>query len=103
MTESGLIEAIGSGRGRHYTLSAKVYQQADDVTGYVRQKGIDEVRYPELILQLAKNNGGKVTRSEVIELLRVSPSQAYRLLKKLEDAGKLIGIGMGKGAHYELH
>ncbi len=102
LTESGLVEAVGTGRGRHYTLSAKVYQQADDVTGYVRQKGIDSVRYPEMILQYAKSNGGKVTRAETVELLRVTPPQAYRLLKKLEDAGKLTGIGHGKGAYYEI-
>lgn len=102
LTESGLIEAVGTGRGRHYTLSAKIYQQADDVSGYVRQKGIDSVRYPEMILQYAKSNGGKVTRAEVVELLRVTPPQAYRLLKKLEDAGKLLGIGHGKGAYYKI-
>ena len=102
LTESGLIEAVGTGRGRHYTLSAKVYQQADDVSGYVRQKGIDSVRYPEMILQYAKSNGGKVTRAETAELLRVSPPQAYRQLKKLEDAGKLLGIGHGKGAYYKI-
>ncbi len=102
LTESGLIEAVGTGRGRHYTLSAKVYQQTDDVSGYVRQKGIDSVRYPEMILQYAKSNGGKVTRAETVELLRVSPPQAYRLLKKLEDAGKLLGIGHGKGAYYKI-
>ena len=102
LTESGLIEAVGTGRGRHYTLSAKVYQQTDDVSGYVRQKGIDSVRYPEMILQYAKSNGGKVTRAETVELLRVSPPQAYRLLKKLEDTGKLLGIGHGKGAYYKI-
>ena len=102
LTESGLIEAVGTGRGRHYTLSAKIYQQADDVSGYVRQKGIDSVRYPEMILQYAKSNGGNVTRAEVVELLRVTPPQAYRLLKKLEDAGKLLGIGHGKGAYYKI-
>lgn len=102
LTESGLIEAVGTGRSRHYTLSAQVYQQADDVSGYVRQKGIDSVRYPEMILQYAKSNGGKVTRAETVELLRVSPPQAYRLLKKLEDAGKLLGIGHGKGAYYKI-
>ena len=55
-----------------------------------------------MILQYAKSNGGKVTRAEVVELLRVTPPQAYRLLKKLEDAGKLLGIGHGKGAYYKI-
>lgn len=102
LTESGLIEAVGTGRGRHYTLSAKVYQQEDDVTGYVRQKGIDQVRYPEMILQYAASNDGRVTRAEVVELLRVTPSQAYRLLKKLESSGKLFGISAGHSSYYKL-
>lgn len=102
LTESGLIEAVGTGRGRHYTLSAQVYQQAEDVTGYVRQKGIDSIRYPEMILQFASTNGGTVTRAEVVELLRVTPSQAYRLLKKLEGAGKLFGISAGHSSYYRL-
>lgn len=102
LTESGLIEAVGTGRGRHYTLSAQVYQQAEDVTGYVRQKGIDSIRYPEMILQFAATNGGIVTRAEVVELLRITPSQAYRLLKKLEGAGKLFGISAGHSSYYRL-
>ena len=57
-----MIEDAGQGRGRHYTLSAKLYQSSDNKSGYVRQKGIDKVRYPEMIIQYAKNNNGCITR-----------------------------------------
>lgn len=46
--------------------------------------------------------GGTVTRDNVVELLNVSPSQAYRLLKKLCDKGKIRLVGAGRAANYEL-
>ena len=85
MTEAGLLEATGSGRGRTYVLSAKAYQ---DKAAYVRQTDIDAVRFPELVMKLAEAKGS-ITRKDVAALLHVTPSQAYRILKKLE-AGKLL-------------
>ena len=55
------------------------------MVGYVRQTGIDSVKYEELVLKLANKQGGCVTRDNVCELLNVSESQAYRLLKKLVE------------------
>lgn len=102
LTESGLIEAVGTGRGRHYTLSAKIYQQSENVTGYVRQKGIDEVRYPEMALEFARNNNGRITRREAAELLQISLPQAYRVLVKLVESGKLSPSGEKKNRYYYI-
>lgn len=102
MTEAGLIEAVGTGRGRYYMLSANVYAESDNPSGYARQKGIDPAQYADRILQYVRENGGRITRAETVELLHVTPPQAYRLLKKLEDEHKLIGLGAGKGAYYKL-
>ena len=52
LTESGMVEAVGNGRGRAYILSAKVYK---DPAKYVRQTDIDKL--PELIRKLAKSRG----------------------------------------------
>jgi len=38
--------------------------------------GIDSVKYEELVLKLAKKQGGYVTRDNVSELLNVNSSQA---------------------------
>lgn len=38
LVESGLVEALGNGRGRNYMLSSKAYG-ADKAAAYVRQKG----------------------------------------------------------------
>lgn len=102
LIESGLIEGSGNGRGRYYTLSARVYRQSDNITGYVRQKGIDKVRYPEMIMQFISNNGGHINRSEAAELLRIDVAASYRILKKLADEQKIKLVGKGKYAHYEL-
>lgn len=102
LVESGLIEAIGSGRSRYYTLSASVYKQSDNITGYVRQTGIDRIRYPEMIIKFAKSNNGKIARKEAADLLKIRETQAYRVLKKMSDEGLLILVGKGKYAYYKL-
>lgn len=101
LLESGLVEASGNGKVRAYILSAKVYKEQDKSVGYVRQTGIDKLRYNELILKLAEQQGF-VTRDNVSELLNISLSQAYRLLKGLVNKNKLILIGTGRLAKYKL-
>lgn len=101
LLESGLVEASGNGKVRAYILSAKVYKDQDNSVGYVRQTGIDKLRYNELILKLAEQQGF-VTRDNVSELLNISLSQAYRLLKGLVNKNKLILIGTGRLAKYKL-
>lgn len=98
LTESGLIDAMGSGRGRAYVLSAKAYK---DPIQHVRQTDIDVVRYKELVMTLARRKE-YITRGDVIELLHVSPSQAYRLLKKLVEEGLLTLDGTTSAAKYTL-
>ena len=99
LTESGLVEAGGTGRGRYYMLGPKYYHKAKDMVAYTRQKDIDVIRHDELILQLAEKQG-YVKRANVVELLHVTPSQAYRILTKLSDAGRLSRSGRGAGAKY---
>ena len=67
--------------------------------GYVRQVDIDETRYPELIINLAKNTDF-LSRADVIQLLHVSPSKAYTLLKKLVAQGVLEPVNKGHYAKY---
>ena len=98
LVESGLVEALGTGRGRNYMLSPKAYGRKNTVA-YIRQKGIDELRYDELVLELAKKQGA-IKRADVIALLHVSPAKAFRILQRLLKNGKLILHGKGAGAYY---
>lgn len=102
LVESGLIEAMGNGRSRTYTLSAKIYKQSDNITGYVRQTGIDKIRYPEMIIKFAQSNNGKIARKEAADLLQISEPQAYRTLRKMSEEGTLELVGKGKYAYYKL-
>ena len=97
--ETGLVESFGNGKNRTYILSPKVYKTNKAKIGYVRQVDIDEARYPELILNLAKSTE-YISRGDVIQLLRVSPSKAYILLKKLVNQGCLEPINKGHYAKY---
>lgn len=100
LADSGIIEAGGNGRGRYYMLGADYYRGIDKSSEYVRRKDIDALRHSELVLQLASQQS-TITRKDVIDLLHVTPPQAYRLLQKLVKQGKLSLIGRGAGAKYE--
>ena len=102
MVEAGLVDASGNNKSRFYILSSKVYKEQDNIVGYVRQTGIDAVKYEAWIMELLQKQGGKITRDNVVELLNVTPSQAYRLLKKMSDKGRIKLVGNGRAAHYEL-
>lgn len=102
LVETGLVEARGASTTRSYMLSGRVYARAGKEVNFVRQSDIDTVRYPELIMKLAKQQGGSVMRRDVEDLLHLPQKQAYRLLAKLVKKGKLTRVGRGAGAHYEL-
>ena len=101
LIESGLIEPLGNGKVRNYILSAKIYRQQSNAIGYVRQSGIDQIKFEEMIIKLAQKQGF-VTRDNVIELLSINENQAYRLLRKLAVQNKLQLIGKGRNSKYSL-
>lgn len=102
LVEAGLVAASGNNKARFYILSSKVYKEQDNIVGYVRQTGIDAVKYEAWIMELIQKQGGKITRDNVVELLNVTPPQAYRLLKKMSDKGRIKLVGNGRSAYYEL-
>ena len=102
LVEAGLVDASGNNKARFYILSSKVYKEQDNIVGYVRQTGIDAVKYEAWIMELIQKQSGRITRDNVVELLNVTPSQAYRLLKKMSDKGRIKLVGNGRAAHYEL-
>jgi ATP-dependent DNA helicase RecG len=97
--ECGIVDIYGSGRNRTYILSPKVYSTKSKRIGYVRQVDIDETRYPELIINLAKTNDF-ISRADVVQLLHVDNNKAYRLLKGLAEQGVLEPVNKGRYAKY---
>lgn len=100
LAEAGLIDPHGTGRGRTYTLSAKVYRQAGQKAAYVRQAGFDPIQQEQMVLSYIDNHGS-IKRAEVAELCRLSLPQAYHLLKKLEKEAKIKQIGRMRHAVYK--
>jgi len=100
LTEAGLVDAHGTGRGRTYTLSAKVYRQAGQKAAYVRQAGFDPIQQEQMVLSFIDKHGS-IKRADVMELCRISKDQAYKLLSRLKEQGKIDQKGERKGAVYE--
>ena len=99
--ENGLVEAFGNGKGRGYILSRSVYSDDSQRVGYVLQKDIDKTRHLELIKSLATEND-YISKSDVVQLLHVSESRAYYLIKKLVKENILEGVQKGHYAKYRL-
>lgn len=102
LVEAGLVEAHGSSTARAYTLSAQVYSAAGKEVDFVRQSDIDKVRYSELIMKLARQQGGRVANKDVMKLLHIGRKQAYRQLKDLEAEGMLELRKHGAYSYYTV-
>lgn len=97
--EAGLVQPRGTGRGRSYTLSPKVYQAIGKELEYTRQAGFEKLQQEQLVLNLVQQQG-KVQRKDVMDLCQLNKDQAYQLLKKLRKTGQLNKQGKGKATYY---
>lgn len=98
LTELGLVEQRGHGRGRRVHLTAAFYRSAQ-ASEYVRMKDTDPLQQEQMILAYV-DQFGRITRSKAAELCRLSPQQARNVLKRLVDQGQLSLRGERRGAHY---
>jgi ATP-dependent DNA helicase RecG len=101
LVEAGMVEPHGSGRGRFYTLRAKIYKKTGKKAAYVRQAGFDTIQQEQMILNFIKKHG-VIKRSDVVELCQLTPPQAYHFLKKMKDQGKIRQTGVKRHAFYTL-
>lgn len=99
LVEAGLVEAQGTGRGRTYMLSAKVYKKTGQKAAYVRQAGFDPIQQEQMVVKFIETHGS-IKRADVVDLCKIGPFQATRLLKRLSREGKIEPRGKGKGAFY---
>lgn len=102
MTNRGYLEKSGVKKGLVFRLSGSLCKRLGESISYIRGKGVDEIRHPELILEYVKEYGS-INNTETRELLGVDINKAYKLLKKLANTGKLLKMGSGnKNARYSL-
>lgn len=101
LCEADLIEASGTGRNRSYMLSSRIYKAKGETKEYIRQSNIDRIRYPEMIMKLAKSQG-QITTIDVAELLRIPENKAYYEIRKLCTADRLESVKLGRGSYYRI-
>lgn len=99
LVETGFLEPHGTGRGRTYTLSARLYQKAGQRAEYIRQAGFAPIQQEQMVLSYIDKHGS-IKRADVMDLCHLSGPQAYRLLKKLTDKELLTKTGEKKHAVY---
>lgn len=99
LIEAGLIEGHGVKQERSYTLSAKVYQRLGQSADYLRQTSFDPNKQEQMVIDYVIQHG-KIKRNEVVELCKVGPYQASRLLNKLSERGLLRKKGERKSTIY---
>lgn len=99
LVEAGMLQAHGSGRGRSYTLSPALYRALGKKAEYTRQAGFDRLQHEQMVRNYVAQHG-RITRQEVIELCRLTPDQAYKLLRRLADENILEKLGDRKGSYY---
>ncbi|MDD4029030.1 MAG: ATP-binding protein [Caldisericia bacterium] len=102
LVETGFLEPHGTGRGRTYTLSIRMYQNADQREEYIRQAGFEVIQQEQMVLQYI-NKHGRIKRADVISLCRLSKDQATRLLKRLVKESKINMHGERRGAFYDFN
>lgn len=98
LTELGLVEPRGSGRGRRFHLTAAFYRSAH-ASEYVRLQDTDPIQQDQMVLAYV-DRWGSITRRKAAELCRLSPQQARLTLRRLVEAGELELRGERRGSHY---
>jgi ATP-dependent DNA helicase RecG len=101
LVESGLVEGRGNTRAKTYHLAASVYQTLNQKAAYTLQTGFEPLQHEQLVLSYLKAHA-TIRRHEVIELCKLTPDQATKLLQRLSKSGRLDKRGEKKGTHYVL-
>jgi len=100
MVEAGLVEPHGTGRGRTYTLSAKLYRKAGQKAEYIRQAGFAPIQQEQMVLSYIDKHGS-IKRADVMDLCHLDRNQAYRLLTRMKKEVQIKQLGAHKGTTYE--
>ena len=99
LVEAGLVEAHGIKKGRTYILSPSVYREVGQPEAYVRQAGFAPIQQEQMVLRYVQEHG-EITRKDAMDLCKIGPDQATRLLRRLVDTGRLRMIGKRKATVY---
>ncbi|MBK9522284.1 MAG: hypothetical protein IPO13_11870 [Rhodocyclaceae bacterium] len=80
-------------------MSPDLYRLLGEKVQYTRQAGFDRLQHEQMVKSYVDQHG-RITRQEVIELCRLTPDQAYKLLKRLSDEKLLKKQGVKRHSFY---
>ncbi|MFA9559923.1 RNA-binding domain-containing protein [Evansella sp. AB-rgal1] len=100
MKDFDLIEPIGRGRGRYYTLSRNAYRLLQDSLRYERLQNLDKEAIKTRILTVLKDRD--LTNAEVRQITGLDRRQVNSLIKEMATDGVNI-VGHGRGAKYTIN
>ncbi len=92
LREHGLVQSHGRTKGATFTLAPNVYARFDQQVEYTRQAGFSRLQQEQMVRSYVLQHA-TVTRSDVMELCRISDRQATRLLKRMTDEEMLASQG----------
>lgn len=92
-----LLESVGRGKGRYYTLSRKAYELLKENMKYERQQSLDKEAVKVRVLSILKER--TLTNKEIRQLTGMNSKQVQRLIKELEPDGVEVK-GRGAGTKY---
>ncbi|QYA42700.1 putative DNA binding domain-containing protein [Macrococcoides bohemicum] len=96
-TEYQIIEAVGRGKGRYYTLSKESYDSLKNDMSYERQLNLDKEAIKIRILTVLKERS--LTNKEIRQITGYDQKQVQRLMKEMLEDGVIL-TGYGRGSKY---
>ncbi|MHA6261440.1 ATP-binding protein [Sporosarcina sp. CAU 1771] len=94
-----LLEAVGRGKGRYYTLAKATSDILKDKMSYERQVNLDDEAVKMRILTLLKDDD--LTNQDIRNMTGWDRKKVYNIVKQLESSGVRM-TGMGRAAKYTL-
>ena len=92
--------ASGTQRQDLYAV-LKVYETVKTDVAYVQDKTVSQIQAKDRILEYLKHKPS-ITNQKAQELCGYTKDQAYRILRKLVEEGKIEVKGAGRGRRYCL-
>lgn len=96
--EFNLLESVGRGKGRYFTLSRSAYELLKGDMQYERRQSLDKEAVKIRILSILKTDRS-LTNKEIRQLTGMNRKQVQRLIKELEPDGVKVA-GKGAGTKY---
>ena len=96
MVRDGLLERVGTGKATVYQLTVETAEQLGvSALGRLLTPAEREARVLEYVQER-----GQITNRECRRVCGLSPDQAFKLLARLVEAGKLKAVGEKRGRRY---